>query len=151
MVMAAASLVVGVLLGGSILSGSPTGAGIAADSQGRMIADGSLAESLASVASGAQGGSLGIRLSMVDESGRYCRQFETPAAAGLACLESEAWVIDTLSGTGGTPSVGGAYVMADGSTDTAISAALQRRGVQRVLDSREEAAAIASGWQASAD
>jgi len=151
MAMAAASLVLGIMLGGAILSGALTGAGIAADSQGRMIANDPMAASLASVASGATGGPLGIRLSVVDDGGRYCRQFETPAATGLACLESEKWVIDTLSRTSGTVSVDGAYVMADGSTDAAISAALERLGVRRVLDSREELAAIASGWRASAD
>ncbi len=151
MAMAAASLVVGVMLGGIILSGSPTDAGIATDSQGRMIANDTMAASLASVVSGANAGPLGIRLSFVDSSGRYCRQFETPAAAGLACLESESWVIDTLSGTGGAPRVSGAYVMADGSTDIAISAAIERLGVERVLDSREESVAMASGWAASAD
>jgi hypothetical protein len=41
--------------------------------------------------------------------------------------------------------------MADGSTDIAISAAIERLGVERVLDSREESAAMASGWAASAD
>ena len=149
--MAAASLVVGVMLGGVILSGSPTAAGIASDSEGRMIADNAIAQSLASAASGAAAGPVSIRLSIVDEGGRYCRQFETPAAAGLACLEGEAWVIDTLSRTGGGSSADGAYVMADGSTDPAISAALERLGVRHVLDSREESVAIASGWAASAD
>jgi hypothetical protein len=52
---------------------------------------------------------------------------------------------------GGRSSVDAAYVMADGSMDPAISAALERLGVRRVLDSREESAAIASGWAASAD
>jgi anti-sigma factor RsiW len=151
MAMAAASLVVGVMLGGAVLSGSPTDAAIATDSQGRMIASDTMAASLASVVSGANAGPLAIRLSFVDSGGRYCRQFETTAAAGLACLESESWVIDTLSGMGGTPSLSGAYVMAGGSTDIAISAAIERLGIQRVLDSHEEAAAMASGWAASAD
>jgi hypothetical protein len=151
MAMAAASLVVGVMIGGAILSGSPTAAGMASDSEGRMIADNAMAQSLASAASGATAGPVSIRLSLVDESGRYCRQFETPATAGLACREGEAWVIDTLSRMGGRSSVDAGYVMADGSMDPAISAALERLGVRRVLDSREESAAIASGWAASAD
>ena len=151
MAMAAASLVLGVMLSGAFLSGSPTGAGIATDGEGRMIANDTMAVSLASVESGVNGGPLSIRLSIVDNGGRYCRQFETPAATGLACLENKAWVIDTLSRTSGTTSADGRYVMADGSTDAAISAALQRLGVKRVLDGREESAAIASGWAASAD
>ncbi len=146
MAMAAASLAVGFVLGGAMLSGS-TGAAIVADSQGRMIANGPMAASLASVASGANSGPLGIRLSMVDSVGRYCRQFETAGAAGLACLESEVWVIDTLSPTDGNYSGDDGYVMADGSTDAAISAAVERLGIQHVLDSREESAAIASRWK----
>lgn len=148
--MAAASLAVGFVLGGAMLSGS-AGAGIVTDSQGRMIANGPMAASLASVVSGANSGPLGIRLSMVDSDGRYCRQFETAGASGLACLEREAWAIDTLSRTNGTSSVDGSYVMADGSTDPAIAVALQRRGVRHILDSREESAAIAAGWTAQSN
>lgn len=151
MAMAAASLLVGVMLGGAILSGSPTVASMASDGEGRMIADNAMGQSLASLASGAAAGPVSIRLSLVDEGGRYCRQFETSVAAGLACREGDAWVIDTLSRTGARSSADGTYVMADGSTDPTISAALQRLGVRRVLDAREESAAIASGWAASAD
>jgi hypothetical protein len=151
MAVAAASLVVGIVLGGVVLSAPPSGQGIESDGQGRMIANGPMATSLASVASGATSGPLNIRLSVVDDGGRYCRQFETAGAAGLACLENGDWVIDTLSQAGGAPSSNGVYVMADGSPDPAITAALERRGVRRVLDGREESLAIGSGWKASAN
>jgi hypothetical protein len=151
MALAAASLVVGIVLGGVVLSAPPSGPGIETDGNGRMIANGPMAVSLASVTSGATSGSVNIRLSVVDDGGRYCRQFETAGSAGLACLEGRNWVIDTLSQAGGAPGADGVYVMADGSTDPAIAAALQRRGVRHVLDGREESLAIRSGWKAPAN
>lgn len=151
MAIAAASLVVGIVLGGAVLSAPPGGPGIEPDGKGRMIANGSMATSLASVASGAASGPVNIRLSLVDDGGRFCRQFETAGSAGLACLEGGEWVIDTLSQAGGAPSADEVYVMADGSADPAITAALQRRGVRHVLDGREESLAIGSGWKAPAN
>lgn len=151
MAVAAASLVVGIVLGGVVLSGPPSGPGIESDGQGRMIANGPMATSLASLASGATSGPVNIRLSVVDDGGGYCRQFETAGSTGLACLEGGDWVIDTLSQAGGDPSADGVYVMADGSADPAITAALQRRGVRHVLDGGEESLAIGSGWKAPAN
>jgi hypothetical protein len=41
--------------------------------------------------------------------------------------------------------------MANGSADPALVAAIERRGVRQVLDSQEEARAIANGWRAPAN
>ena len=59
------------------------------------------------------------------------------------------WVIDTLASGASAPD--GAYVMANGSADPALVAAIERRGVRQVLDSQEEARAIANGWRAPAN
>lgn len=148
---AAASLLVGVFLGGAVLAGMGTGADVASDAQGRMIANGKLATSLASLPSGANADAFRIRLSIVDDSGRYCRQFETGAAAGLACLESDGWSIEALQRTNATSGTGGGYVLADGVADAAISATIERIGLRQVLDNGEEAAAIAAHWRGQTD
>lgn len=147
MMAAAASLAIGVVLGGGLLATSPLAPGIAPDGEGRMIANAPMATQLASVASGVGEGPLRVRLSLIDEGGRYCRQFETAGASGLACLEAGEWIIDTLAPGAATPD--GTYVMANGSADPAVAAAIERRGVRQVLDSQEEARAIAAGWQGS--
>lgn len=146
--LAAASLVVGFVVGVFGLPGA--GAGIETGPDGRMVANAAMAVSLASVASGPGTGVLNVRLSTVDDDGRYCRQFQMAGSEGLACLENGRWAIDTLV-TSGVSAPGGAYVMADGAADPAIVAALQRLGAQRVLDRTEEARAIANGWRRTPD
>lgn len=146
--MAAAALVVGVVAGGLMLT-SPQTPGFETNSDGSMIANNAMAISLASIQSGEATSQQAVRikLTVVDESGQFCRQFETSGASGLACLQGDKWKVDTLSPH---KAAGGAdqYVMANGETDPAITAALERRGVKQVLDRTEEAAAIADGWKA---
>jgi hypothetical protein len=147
--MAAAALVVGVLAGGTLLASSPDTPGFETTADGRLVANAAMAVNFASLQSGdaASVDAMSIRLSMVDEGGRYCRQFETPGASGLACLEDGKWQVDTLVPAKSSGGPGGQYVMADGSADPVIAAALERRGVTEVLDRSQEAAAIASGWK----
>jgi hypothetical protein len=148
MAIAAASLVFGVAVGGVLVSRISGGPAVEVAADGNLIANRAMAASLASAQSGGEG-ALRIRLSLLDDAGHYCRQFETSSAAGLACLEGDAWKVDTLTAATRSTGAGGLYVMADGSTDPAIAAALQRRGVREVLDRGKEAAAIAAGWQAA--
>lgn len=147
--MAAAALIVGVAVGATFLSSQPGIPGIETTADGRMVANNEMAVSLASLQSGDVVSAKGmqVRLSLVDEDGRYCRQFETSGSTGLACLEGGKWMIDTLAPAGHTAGQGATYVMADGTPDPAIASALQRRGVRELLDRDHEAAAIKSGWK----
>lgn len=149
--MAAAALVVGVVAGGLLLASPVAKPGFETTADGHLVANNEMAISLASLQSGEAAGPQGVRikLSMVDEGGKYCRQFETAGASGLACLDSGKWKIDTLSPAKASAGQGDQYVMADGAVDPAIAAALERRGVKEVLDHTQEAAAIASGWKAT--
>jgi len=147
MAIATASLLLGVAVGGVVLSHDSAGPAFETAADGQLVANRQMAMTLASTESGAESGALRVRLSVVDEAGRYCRQFETASAAGLACLDGRDWKVDTL--VPATPQADGLYVMADGTPDPAIAAALQRRGVREVLDRDQEAAAIASGWKAT--
>lgn len=146
--MAAGALVVGVIAGG-VLLGAPQAPGFETTVDGALIANSAMATSLASLHSGEGGGEKAVRikLSVVDDAGHFCRQFETSDSAGLACLEGETWKVDALAKHKASSSAG-QYVMADGETDPAIKAALERRGVQQVLDRSAESAAIAAGWNA---
>lgn len=148
MAIATASLLFGVAVGGLLLSRATGGPAFEAMADGQLVANHQMAMQLASAQSGGEG-ALRIRLSLVDDAGQYCRQFETASAAGLACLEDGNWKVDTLTAGAGSPNADGLYVMADGSPDPALAAALQRRGVRELLDRDQEAAAIAAGWKAT--
>ena len=149
--MAAAALVVGVVAGGLLLTNPAAKPGFETTSDGHLVANNEMAISLASLQSGDAAGSQAVRikLSMVDDGGNYCRQFETTNAAGLACFEGGKWKVDTLSPVKALAGQGDQYVMADGVVDPAIAAALERRGVKQLLDRSQEAAAIATGWKAT--
>ena len=149
--MAAAALVVGVVAGSLLLGNQAAKAGFETTADGDLVANKEMAISLASLQSGGAVGpqAVRIKLSMVDEGGNYCRQFETTGASGLACLDSGKWKIDTLSPAKGTAVHGDQYVMADGAVDPAIAGALERLGVKEVLDQSQETAAIAAGWKAT--
>jgi hypothetical protein len=144
--IATASLLFGVAVGGLMLSRVEGGPAFQPDANGQMVANREMATRLASAQSGGEG-ALRIRLSMVDDAGQYCRQFETASAAGLACLDGKVWTIDTLVPAAHSADAEGLYVMANGASDPAIAAALQRRGVREVLDRDQEAVAIAAGWK----
>lgn len=147
----AAALVVGVVAGGLLLASPAAKPGFETTADGHLVANDEMATSLASLQSGEAAGphAVRIKLSMMDEGGNYCRQFETAGASGLACLDGGKWKIDTLSPAKASAGQGDQYVMADGAVDPAIAAALERRGVKEVLDHTQEAAAIASGWKAT--
>lgn len=146
MAIACASMVFGIAVGGLVLSRAAGGPAFEAMADGQLVANREMAMNLASTQSGGEG-ALRIRLSLVDDAGQYCRQFETASAAGLACLDGGGWKVDTLTSASRSAGADGLYVMADGSPDPAIAAALQRRGVREVLDREHEAAAIAAGWK----
>ena len=148
MAIAAASMVFGIAVGGLVLSPAAGGPAFEAIADGQLVANREMAMNLASAQSGGEG-ALRIRLSLVDDAGQYCRQFETASAAGLACLDGDKWKVDTLTSGSRSAGADGLYVMADGTPDPAIAAALQRRGVREVLDREHEAAAIAAGWKAA--
>lgn len=140
-----ASLAVAVVAGGVLLSGLNASPGFETTSDGSVIANNALSAHLAELGSGVDGG-IRVKLSLRDGAGRFCRQFETPAAAGLACFEAGDWRLESLSGGQNAVSQG-SYVMADGGVDPGTAAALERIGISGVLDGEQEARAIADGWK----
>jgi hypothetical protein len=140
-----ASLAVAAVAGGVLFSGLNGSPGFETTPEGAVIANGELSAHLAELASGGDG-AIRVKLSLRDEAGRFCRQFETSAAAGLACFESGDWRLESLSG-GRNATSSGSYVMAEGGVDPGTTAALERIGISEVLDREHEARAIANGWK----
>lgn len=140
-----ASLAVAAVAGSVLFSGLIASPGFETTHEGAVVANGPLAARLAEILSG-EDGAIRVKLSLRDDAGRFCRQFETPAAAGLACFESGDWRLESLSGGQNAVSQG-SYVMADGGVDPGTAGALERIGIAEVLDREQEARAIANGWK----
>ncbi len=142
----AASVMLGVLLGTQWNSGTPTGTGLAMR-DGRLLADGTVAQALASQLANAplDNQRVSVQLSFVDQSGNYCRTFTTPALAGLACLESDGWAVQLL--TTSDRSTAGEIRQAATALPPAILDAVDQRMVGSPFDVAGERAARARGWR----
>lgn len=146
--VACSALVAGVFAVSVLLQRAGDGSpGFIATNDGVLVANAVLAGDLRALASGGEAG-VRIKLTIKDAAGRFCRQFEMNASAGLACLDGGAWRIEALSPAHPAPGArSGDYVMADGTPDPAIAVAMERVGLAGLLDREQEAAAIASKWK----
>lgn len=134
----AASLVVGVMIGGAALNRN---SGYIGDNDGQMVAAGALADALDSQLASTQGASPKIRIgtSFAANGGGYCRTFESAALDGIACSNGSDWQLrQTLSGIGASE-----YRQASaGALDEAAAAMMSGEP----LDAAEEKAAKEKGW-----
>jgi hypothetical protein len=146
----AASLVVGVLAGRTLLHQPDQASGIiVAGVDGRVIAGGALAQALSEQLSSQDGSSVDIGLSFRAKSGEYCRTFGARAAnvvVGFACRDAEVWRIDMLSTAPRTDS-GGGYRMASTQLPAPIVQAIAARMQGEALDADEEAVARQRRWR----
>jgi hypothetical protein len=138
----AASLLVGVLLARGLFgTEAPFD-----ERSGRVVASGALAQVLSShLASDALGGAVAVQLSFVDRGGAYCRTFSIERAAGLACREGEAWVLQQLLATEAAPA--GAMRQAASSLPSALLKSVDQRIAGEALDAAAERAAREGGWR----
>lgn len=154
---AAASLVLGLVLGHR-LGGDGDGSGlIVADADG-PVARGALADALTSRVgeSGADAGSdnVLVGLSFRSQVGEYCRTFEIDGRsigqAGLACrTEAGAWRVDVLETLEPrAPASEGLRQAASARLPDAVRAAVEHSIDGDVLDATEERAARDAGWAA---
>jgi hypothetical protein len=118
-------------------------------------ASGAALAAFETAASGAARDGLALAASFRDGAGRPCREFETlgadglPAAAGVACRESDGWRVLALAAVA-APQAGpgdGAYAPAGGAGADALGALLNALGAGPALSPEEEAALIAGGWR----
>lgn len=133
----AASLVVGVMIGGTALNRDT---GYVRDEGGQIVASGSLADALDTQLASNQGSSPKIRIgtSFAAKDGGYCRTFESAALDGIACSDGKNWELrQTLSGgaaseyrqaSAGALAEAAAAMMADEPLDAAAEVAAMKRG-----------------------
>ena len=137
----AASLAVGVLAGQMV---SLQGAGPLAVNDGALVAERALAEALDSQLASAQapGAATRIGVSFADRQGRFCRSFDAPAFAGLACREGPDWRVIMTA-----PAQGGGETQYRQAGSSVILQAAQEMMVGAPLDAEAERAAMEARWQ----
>jgi hypothetical protein len=137
----AASLVVGVLVGRSLLA--PQEAFV--QTQAGLTARGALAHSLAT-ALASDAGPIRVGLTFRDRTGRYCRTFQSAPdrLAGLACHDRGGWGLQAAAAW--SPSAGPAYRTAASDMPPAILAAVDQLRAGDPLDAAQERAAREAGW-----
>ena len=94
----AASLVVGLMIGGTALNRD---AGYVRDDGGALVASGDLADALQTQLASTQGTNPEVRIgtSFAAKDGGYCRTFESASLDGIACRAGKDWQLkQTLSG-----------------------------------------------------
>jgi hypothetical protein len=139
----AASLLAGVLLARGWVAGD---AAPFAEQAGRVLVRGALEQALSTRLAG-DGPKAGVvvQLSFVDRAGSYCRTFSIDRAAGLACRDGDAWVLQNLLATEVPPA--GALRQAASSLPPALLEAVDRRIAGYALDATAERAARDGGWR----
>jgi hypothetical protein len=146
----AASLLIGVLAGRTLLDRPHTVSGIIASGvDGRIIASGALAQALSEQLSSQDNKDIDIGLSFRAKSGEYCRTFGANASnlvVGFACRDAEVWRIDMLSTPPRTESRGD-YRMASTQLPAPILQAIAARMQGEALDADEEAVARQRRWR----
>lgn len=135
----AASLVVGLIIGGTALNRD---AGYVRDNEGALVASGKLAHALHTQLASTQGANPEIRIgtSFAAKDGGYCRTFESASLDGIACYTDKDWQLrQTLSGDGTSE-----YRQAS-SGALAETAAAMMEG--EAMDSAAEKATVEKGWR----
>lgn len=136
----AASLVIGVLIGGRL----PGGGMIGSDGV-KLMAKGTLDTALTTqLASAHAGEGVHILLSFRTEHGDYCRGFEAGETAGIACHSDKGWALTRTQAVPSFPDSGN-YRQA-GSAAAEILAAAQDMAPAGALSADAERAARDNGW-----
>lgn len=139
----AATLLLGVVIGGPMLGGGSTGP--VTVEQGRMLASEDLGRALdVQLASAQTDEPVRIGLSFRDRQGQYCRSFTAAGASGLACRDGGEWQVEGMFAA--PAGQGGDYRMAAGG-DPRLAGLIDERIVGEPLDAAGEAAAKEAGWR----
>jgi hypothetical protein len=146
----AASLLIGVGVG--FLAWRHSDSIMTQNTQGALIAGGSLARGLSSQLSGehSPGAAVEIGLSFVAKSGDYCRTFTMlgdASSAGLACRHAGNWEIRVLARPGAAGAGASEYRTASSALSPAILGAVEQQIAGEPLDRAAEMAARRQGWQ----
>ena len=134
----AASLVVGLMIGGTALNRD---AGYVRD-DGVLVASGELADALQTQLASTQGTDPKVRIgtSFAAKDGGYCRTFESASLDGIACRAGKDWQLkQTLSGNGAS-----AYRQASAGALAEAAAAMM---AGEAMDAAAEKAAAEKDWK----
>jgi hypothetical protein len=147
----AACLVVGVLIGQMLLRTSSTGPISSRD--GRLLANGVLAEALSEQLASAQKEDTPVRIGLTFKSKEreYCRTFtlrDSTTLAGLACREHDDWRVQVLAQAASTSANGNQYRQAGSEAPASVMQAVQDMITGDPLDARAEHAAREKNWSA---
>ena len=135
----AASLVVGLMIGGTALNRD---AGYVRDDGGVLVASGELADALQTQLASTQGTDPKVRIgtSFAAKDSGYCRTFESASLDGIACRAGKDWQLkQTLSGNGTS-----AYRQASAGALAEAAAAMM---AGEPMDAAAEKAAAEKGWK----
>ena len=135
----AASLVVGLIIGGTALNRD---AGYVRDDGGVLVASGELADALQTQLASTQGTNPKVRIgtSFAAKDSGYCRTFESASLDGIACRAGKVWQLkQTLSGNGAS-----AYRQASAGALAEAAAAMM---AGEAMDAAAEKAAAEKGWK----
>ena len=135
----AASLALGLMIGGYAFDRD---AGYVSDNGGNMVASGALSDALDTQLAATQAPASTIRIgtSFADQSGSYCRTFESTVVDGIACNSGGDWQLrQTVSGEKATQ-----YRQASAGALAEAAAAMI---VGEPFDAEQEKAAKDNGWQ----
>ena len=135
----AASLVVGLMIGGTALNRD---GGYVRDDGGILVASGELADALQTQLASTQGTDPKIRIgtSFAAKDSGYCRTFESASLDGIACRAGKDWQLkQTLSGNGTS-----AYRQASAGALAEAAAAMM---AGEPMDAGAEKAATEKGWK----
>jgi hypothetical protein len=141
----AASLLIGLLIGRTLL---PSGAPIAWQADD-VVAGGALERALSTqLASAAtEVTSVRVPISFVDRSGRYCRAFQADRQAGVACRSEDRWVVQALVVDTPTSAASGALRQAASALPSMLLDEIDARIAGVPLNSAQETSARESGWR----
>ena len=135
----AASLVVGLMIGGTALNRD---GGYVRDDGGVLVASGKLADALQTQLASTQGTDPKVRIgtSFAAKDSGYCRTFESASLDGIACRAGKYWQLkQTLSGNGTS-----AYRQASAGARAEAAAAMM---AGEPMDAAAEKAAAEKGWK----
>jgi len=146
----AASLIVGVIIGQALLRGPQAGP-ITAARDGRLIANGVLAQALSEQLASTQSAQAPVHLgvSFKAKNGDYCRTFsmhEPTALAGLACRDHDEWHVQALTQTTAPESGSSTYRPAASEIPKSVMQAVEENISGDTLDANAEQQAREKGW-----
>ncbi len=145
----AASLVIGVVIGQTLLHSAPSAPVTTRD--GQLLANGTLAHALSEQLAGARAdhAPVQIGLSFKSKAGDYCRTFtvhESTALAGLACRRHGDWHVQVLAQSPSTPASDGTYRPAGSEIPQSVLQAVDDNIEGNPMDAHAEAAARDKSW-----